>query len=42
MLINVMLNVLIKIQIFDLKHRIIFFLDFASKIFIFINKIAHI
>jgi len=44
MLINVMLikNVLIKMQIFDLKHRIIFFSEVASINFIFINITAYI
>jgi len=42
LLINVMLiKVLIKIQIFDLKHRIIFFSEVASINFIFINIIVH-
>jgi len=44
MLINVILikNALIKIQIFDLKHRFIFFSVVASINFIFINIIANI
>jgi len=43
-LINVILikNVLIKIQIFDLKHRIIFFSVVASINFIFIYIIAYV
>jgi len=44
MLINVMLikNVLIKIQIFDMKHRITFFSEVASINYIFFYIIAYI
>jgi len=44
MLTNVMLikNILIKIRIFDLKHRIIFFSVVVSINFIFINIITYI